>query len=68
MEKSMIRTFLCAILCALGTQLNAQQTVSLNGEWKFFLAKDTQKAEGLEDFYKQDFDASAFTTIKVPSN
>lgn len=64
----MIRTFLCAILCVLGTQLNAQQTVSLNGEWKFFLAKDTQKAEELEDFYKQDFDASAFTTIKVPSN
>ncbi len=37
-------------------------------EWKFFLARDLQTINELEEFYKLYFDDSAFSTITVPSN
>ena len=37
---------------------------SLNGEWQFFWSKNA--AERPADFYREDFDTSAFNTISVP--
>ena len=38
----------------------------LNGDWKFYWVDQPSKVP--EDFYKTDFDASGWTTIKVPGN
>lgn len=39
---------------------------SLNGEWKFLLAKNPTERE--KDFYKENFSASNFKTITVPGH
>ncbi|MFA9370866.1 MAG: glycoside hydrolase family 2 TIM barrel-domain containing protein [Labilibaculum antarcticum] len=39
---------------------------SLNGIWKFKLMKNTRQSN--DDFYKEDFNASAWNDIPVPSN
>ncbi len=45
------------------------QTMNINGRWKFYLAKETQEAEGLanKEFYDEHFDDAAFDNINVPS-
>ncbi|NNK76682.1 MAG: DUF4981 domain-containing protein, partial [Maribacter sp.] len=39
---------------------------SLNGVWHFYYAENPQKRPA--DFYKNDFDLTAWDTLKVPSN
>ena len=48
--------------------LSAQETVCLNGEWRFALAKDMRQVQKMEDFYLPDFNAKHFDRIPVPSN
>ena len=43
-------------------------TISLNGEWRFTLAKSADEANKLSTFYQQQFDLSGFKKIPVPSN
>ncbi len=45
----------------------ADNTVSLNGEWKFSYYSGADSGTD-SVFYKSDFDVSAWKTIKVPSN
>ena len=44
------------------------QNISLNGQWQFKLAKSEKEAGKYSNFYTEDFKASNFNTIKVPSN
>ena len=41
-------------------------TQCLNGDWKFYWVEHPDQAP--QDFYKMDFDASGWKTIKVPAN
>ena len=43
---------------------DSDYTLSLNNEWKFCLAEDTQ-TELLSEFYKTDFDDTNWTAIAV---
>jgi len=43
-----------------------QWSQCLNGDWKFYWVDSPSKAPA--DFYKADYDASSWNTIKVPSN
>ncbi|MDR2882750.1 MAG: DUF4981 domain-containing protein, partial [Alistipes sp.] len=42
------------------------QVVSLDGQWKFHWSKDPQSRPA--DFYREEFDSSAWDTITVPGN
>ncbi|WP_211321274.1 glycoside hydrolase family 2 TIM barrel-domain containing protein [Arcicella aurantiaca] len=42
--------------------------VSLNGSWKFYLAKTENDANQLNDFFQTDYNTTSFQTIPVPSN
>ncbi len=50
---------------ALSSQNNILKQ-SLNGQWQFAFSKNV--AERPSDFYKEDFDASAFDSIHVPGH
>lgn len=52
-----------AVLPAIG-----QETVSLNGDWMFSLAKNGQEVEKLENFYRPGFKTQGFKLVPVPSN
>lgn len=49
-------------------QTQASENISLNGTWRFALAKTEQEAASLENFYQADFLADAFEATPVPSN
>lgn len=57
-----------AILLALAS-FGANAQISLNGDWRFCIAKDEATADSLvaEGFYKPDFDVSKFDIVPVPS-
>ena len=46
----------------------AAERLSLNGTWQFMLAPNDSVANEYRNFWRTDYDASAFTTIPVPSN
>ncbi|HSC55282.1 MAG TPA: glycoside hydrolase family 2 TIM barrel-domain containing protein [Phnomibacter sp.] len=52
----------------IGFQALAQEQISLNGNWKFALAKTEKEAVQLKDFFQPDFAPSSFVSIPVPSN
>lgn len=60
------------ILClmAMFAPASAQDTINLNGEWQFCLAKTAARADALvsQGFYQPEFDASEFVSTPVPSN
>ena len=45
---------------------NSSATISLNGNWKFFLVKNPALVP--KDFYRTDYDDKSWETIVVPSN
>lgn len=45
-----------------------QTTISLNGTWRFALAKNEQESKNLENFYLPEFAGKDFNSIPVPSN
>ena len=47
-------------------QQKGDQQLSLNGQWQFRWTKTPE--ERVKDFYRTDFDASAWTTFPVPAN
>ena len=49
--------------------LHAQNCLCLNGQWQFFLAKDSKTADALAEhqFYLPEYDAEAFVLTPVPS-
>ena len=51
------------------TRMESPWCMLLNGEWDFYWTPTVEKhEEEIPDFYKPDFDASAWGTIPVPSN
>jgi beta-galactosidase len=42
--------------------------LSLNGEWRFALARNAAEAEGLARFHEPSFDPRAFRPLPVPAN
>lgn len=48
----------------------AQSTICLNGDWKFFYAKDAASADAMEaaGFYNSDYEAADYKYTPVPSN
>lgn len=60
--------FFLFFLLTVNVSLLAQDCVSLNGQWKFAIAKTVQEAKLLENFYKPGFNSSKFEMIPVPSN
>ena len=63
-----LRVIILFILLLSGFCVNAQEYVSLNGEWQFALAKTEQEAKRLEDFSSPGFSSQKFKKIPVPSN
>ncbi len=47
---------------------NSGDTLSLNGTWRFSLAKNAAEAERLARFHDANFDAASFRPIPVPAN
>ena len=62
------RIIILFILLLSGFCVNAQEYISLNGEWQFALAKTGQEAKRLENFSSPGFSSQKFTKIPVPSN
>ena len=62
------RIIILFILLLSGFCVNAQEYISLNGEWQFALAKTEQEAKRLENFSSPGFSSQKFTKIPVPSN
>ena len=54
-----------ALVCQ---QTPAQESISLNGNWSFRLAKTEKEVSALEDFYRSDYREKGFDSIEVPSN
>ncbi len=56
-----------AALCTVAAM--SQNSISLNGQWKFCFAKQTATADSLAEagFYKPDYNDSRFDPISVPS-
>ena len=54
-----------ALVCQ---QTLAQESISLNGDWSFRLAKTEKQVSALEDFYRSDYREKGFDSIEVPSN
>lgn len=63
-----IRTLFLLCLLIIGFQSNAQNCISLNGTWKFALAKTKQEADRLDKFHLLKFATGKFSSIPVPSN
>ena len=63
-----VRYPLLGILLAIGTVSGADNTLSLNGDWRFLLAPDASAEARLEHFHESGFDASPFRPLPVPSN
>ncbi len=63
-----LRVIILFILLLSGFCINAQEYVSLNGEWQFALVKTEQEAKRLEDFSSPGFSSQKFKKIPVPSN
>ena len=55
-----LRVIILFILLLSGFCVNAQEYVSLNGEWQFALAKTEQEAKRLEDFSSPGFSSQKF--------
>jgi beta-galactosidase len=49
-----------------GNKFNSKYYLSLNGLWKFNFAENPDKR--IKNFYENDYDASSWKEIKVPSN
>ena len=62
------KSFILAALLLFSPFVAVAQTVSLDGQWDFRLAKTPKEAAALENFYRGDFKAKGFTSIEVPSN
>ena len=54
-----------ALVCQ---QTTAQESISLNGNWSFRLARTEKQVSALEDFYRSDYREKGFDSIEVPSN
>ncbi|NDW11482.1 glycoside hydrolase family 2 [Bacteroides sp. 214] len=63
--KSGITLLFLLLLCRYSY---AQEHLSLNGSWRFALAKTPTEATALAEFYLPTFDDSKFDKIPVPSN
>lgn len=63
-----IRIIIPLFLLFAGFSLQANNTLNLNGTWRFALAKTEQEAASLENFYQSDFSADKFEPTPVPSN
>jgi beta-galactosidase len=58
-----------SIFVMFNTQLVfCQTTISLNGQWKFSLAKSDKEISNLKEFFRTDFNTAKFQNIPVPSN
>ena len=53
---------------ALHAETSSDNVLSLNGKWKFALAKDEKQAGALENFYRDGKLVRKFSDIEVPSN
>lgn len=64
-----IATFLLLgfLTVARGAGPNLSTNLSLDGEWKFAIAKDDVAAQPLDRFFDAGFDAKSFKPIPVPS-
>ena len=64
-----VKLFICLFFLLAGSSfLRAQESINLNGAWRFAFAETEQKAERLANFYTATFDSKAFKSIPVPSN
>ena len=64
-----IKVFLVFIAALIISQKGyAQNTLSLNGKWKFALAKTEGEKKALQNFHTLSYNPKAFKTINVPSN
>lgn len=66
----MKRTFILLIVLLTTFSGRAADTdiLSLNGTWKFILAKTEKEADALSGFYTPEFDSRQFSLTPVPSN
>jgi len=62
------RRFFLIIPILLNSLVFSQEKISLNGNWKFMLAKTENEANELSQFYTDKFKSDAFKLIPVPSN
>ena len=65
-----MRQLLSLCLMAVLASAYAQNTISLNGEWQFCLAKTAAQADALvsQGFFQPSFNTSDFISTPVPSN
>lgn len=65
MRKLCLLSFMAIVINTI-----AQEQISANGTWNFFHAKSSEQADSMvtHGFGNQDFDASTFVPIPVPSN
>lgn len=47
---------------------NSATDLSLNGSWRFALARTEPEAEAMAEFYREGFDGKEFRSTQVPSN
>lgn len=68
MRKFVLAVFALSVLASMNLAAQQQSAISLDGTWKFTLAKDEVDAEKIAGFYKTSFVPAGFVETHVPSN